>query len=285
MLEVLSAGALTTVQDLGRPGWAHLGIARSGAADRGALRLANRLVGNPAGAAALELTLRGPRLRAHASCRAVLTGGIAAARLEGVDVAINAPFELEAGQVLEIGPVRAGLRAYLGLAGGIDAPESFGSRATDTLGRIGPEPLGSDDQIRLLPPAGPAPTLAAVPARTPASEIEVALLLGPREEWIAERSRAALPGGTYTVTPQSDRVGVRLQGPPLAWAREDELRSEGIVPGAVQVPRSGQPVILLADCPTSGGYPVIGVVPERDLDRIAQLRPGGRLSFRPRPPA
>ena len=198
---------------------------------------------------------------------------------------MNAPFALEPGQLLDAGKVRAGLRTYLGLAGGIDSPQTFGSRSTDMLGRIGPAPLSAGDRIRVGAMTGPEPALGAVPAEGPASELEVALLLGPREEWIAARSRTALADSLYTVTPDSNRVGVRLDGAALAWAREDELRSEGIVPGAVQVPRSGQPVLLLADCPTTGGYPVIGVVPERDLDRVAQLRPGGRLRFRPAQPA
>ena len=127
------------------------------------------------------------------------------------------------------------------------------------------------------------PAVDVVPVLEPADEIEVGLLLGPRDDWLEARALDALHGGAYTVGAASNRVGVRLEGPRLRWARRAELRSEGIVPGAVQVPPSGQPIVLLADHPTTGGYPVVGVVGERDLDRVAQLRPGDRMRIRPVP--
>jgi len=281
MLEVLDPGGLTLVEDLGRPGWAHLGISRSGAADRGALRLANRLLGNDEGAAALELTLRGPRLRVLESCVAVLTGATIDARLDGRELAMHTAVTLPAGAELRLGAVRRGLRTYLGVAGGIDAPVVFGSRATDTLSGLGGEPLRRGARVAALPGAAePPPAVDAVPVPEPAAEVGARLLLGPRDDWIEPAGLEALGEATYVVQPDSDRVGVRLDGPPLPWRRLGaELRSEGVVAGAVQVPPAGRPIVLLADHPTMGGYPVAGVVPEADLDRIAQLRPGGRLRF------
>jgi biotin-dependent carboxylase-like uncharacterized protein len=279
MLEVLDPGPLTTIQDLGRPGWAHLGVSRSGAADRGALTLANRLVGNGESCACLEATFRGPRLLTRSDCVAVLTGGVAAAQLDGSPVAMNTPLRVPAGAVLDIGPVLRGLRTYLAFAGGIDAPLTLGSRSTDTLGNLGPEPLRRGDVITLVRPSGARPAVDAVPAPEPSDDVEAELALGPRDDWLQPSAIDTLAHAAYVVDPQSNRVGIRLQGPALGWARHDELRSEGVVAGALQVPPSGSPLVLLADHPTTGGYPVVGVVASADLDRIAQLRPGGRLHF------
>ena len=293
MLEVIVPGPRTTVQDLGRPGWAHLGISRSGAADRGALVLANRLVGNPEDAAALETSLRGPRLRASADCVVVLAGAPCPARAAERDVPMYEPIALRTGEELAVGLATSGVRTYVAFAGGIDVPTVLGSRSTDTLGGLGPTPLARGDRLALLERGGDRLALLdrggepsagdAVRIPPPETEIVVTLLLGPREDWFAPAAVAGLGEVEFTVGAASDRVGVRLEGRPLAWARSGELRSEGIVPGAVQVPPSGQPIVLLADHPTTGGYPVLGVVCERDLDRVAQLRPGGRVRLRPVP--
>lgn len=283
MLEVLAPGPRTTVQDLGRPGWAHLGISRSGAADRGALALANRLAGNREDAAALETSLQGPRLRARADCVAVLAGAPCPARVAERDVPMYEPIALQAGEELAVGLATRGVRTYVAFAGGIDVPAVLGSRSTDTLGGLGPAPLARGDRLALLDRSGDPPASGAVFVPPLETEIVVTLLLGPREDWFAPAAVAGLGDVEFTVGAASDRVGVRLEGPPLAWARSGELRSEGIVPGAVQVPPSGQPIVLLADHPTTGGYPVLGVVCERDLDRVAQLRPGGRVRLGPVP--
>lgn len=282
MIEVLSPGPLTTIQDLGRPGWAHLGISRSGAADRGALRLANRLAGNPEAAAALETSLQGPRLRFHADTIVVLAGAPCDARLDGAAVAMHQARPVRSGQELAIGRAVRGVRTYIAFAGGIDVEPVLGGRGTDTLGGLGPSPLRRGDQFALGVRRAPPPRVDAVPVDDdPAEILAVALLLGPREDWFDPGDVAALRARSYTVTAASNRVGVRLEGEPLRSVRDGELRSEGIVPGAVQVPPAGQPIVLLADHPTTGGYPVIGVVPARDLDRVAQLRPGGGLRLVP----
>ena len=286
MIEVLSSGPLTTIQDLGRPGWAHLGISRSGAADRGALRLANRLAGNPEGAAALETSLQGPRLRVHADTTVVLAGAPCDARLDGTELVMHVATPVRAGQELVIGRALRGVRTYVAFAGGIDVEPVLGSRCTDTLGGLGPAPLRRGDRLALGTADRPPPPVDAVPIDAVAADdgprtLEVALLLGPREDWFDPGDVSALRTRAYTVTAASNRVGARLEGEQLRWVRETQLRSEGIVPGAVQVPPSGRPIVLLADHPTTGGYPVIGVVPAADLDRVAQLRPGARLRLVP----
>ncbi len=283
VLEVIAPGPLTTIQDLGRPGWAHLGISRSGAADRASLRLANRLAGNPQHAAALETSLHGPRLRAVDDVLAVLAGAPCPAQVDGRDVEMHTPLAIRAGQELSVGRASRGVRTYVAFAGGLGVAAVLGSRSTDTLGGIGPSPLAAGDRLTVLDPSGQPPAVDAVPVPEPEAEIEVALLLGPREDWFAPELVARLHDRQFTVGAASNRVGLRLEGQPLRSTRPGELRSEGTVPGAVQVPPSGQPIVLMADHPTTGGYPVLGVVAERDLDRVAQLRPGGRLRFRPLP--
>jgi biotin-dependent carboxylase-like uncharacterized protein len=276
-LEVLDAGALTTVQDLGRPGFAHLGVPRSGALDQPALRLANRLAGNPESAAALETTATGVRFRlAHAGAVAV-TGARCAVRVDGRAAAWGAAVPVPAGAVVEVGAALDGLRSYVGVAGGIDVPAVLGSRATDLLAGLGPAPLRAGDVLPLGEPAGEPSGSEAVPGPR---RTELGLWLGPRQDWFTPAALAALGAASYGVDPASNRIGLRLAGPVLERAREDELPSEPMVLGAVQVPPNGQPVVFLADHPTTGGYPVIGVVREADLPVCAQARPGDRLSFR-----
>jgi biotin-dependent carboxylase-like uncharacterized protein len=266
MIEVLAAGPLTTVQDRGRPGWAHLGVPPSGAADPRALALGNRLVGNDAGAAALEATLSGPRLRFRAAALVAVTGA-------ETEVS-NKPFEVGAGEVLELGRFLSGVRAYISVRGGIDVEPVLGSRSTDLLSGLGPSQLKEGDVL----PIGPEPTTSPQDVEPPGplpAEPVLRLLLGPRDDWFAPNAVAA----PWRVSPSSNRVGVRLEGPRIERIRHEELLSEGLVTGALQVPPSGQPILLLNDHPTTGGYPVIGVVHAEDLPLVGQLRPGQRLSF------
>jgi biotin-dependent carboxylase-like uncharacterized protein len=277
-LEVLRPGFAATVQDLGRPGHAALGVGRSGAADRASLRLANRLVGNPAGAAALEVTLGGLVLRASSLTTVAVTGAWCPVTAGGRAMGLNAPITLRAGEELVLGTASAGLRCYVAVRGGIDVPPVLGSRATDTLGKLGPPPLAAG----MLLPVGdaalgfPAVDLAPRAALPDAPVLRVTP--GPRRDWFAAPDR--LLSTVYTVSPDSDRVGLRLTGPPLERVRHDELPSEACVPGSLQVPPSGRPILFHADHPTTGGYPVIAVVEEDDLDVAAQLRPGQTLRFR-----
>lgn len=291
-IEVVSPGPLTTIQDLGRSGWGHIGVPRSGAADRPALVLANQLVGNVDGAAALETTLTGPRLRFEAGAVVALTGATVEALAGDRPVPMNAAFTVAADEVLKVGTAQAGLRTYVAFAGGIDAPLTMGSAATDTLTGIGPAALQRGDVLKLLggrassAPA-PVPLLSATapqaaPIRVGPPRHALVVVLGPRDDWFTSAAIDQLLSERFTVTPASNRIGLRLEGPTLQRARAGELPSEGMVPGAIQVPPSGQPILLLADHPTTGGYPVIAVVVEHDLSAAAQLRPGQQVRFRRR---
>jgi biotin-dependent carboxylase-like uncharacterized protein len=281
MIEVLRAGPLTTVQDRGRPGLAHLGVPRSGALDAPALLLANRLVGNPPDAAGLEITLTGCALRLRAPAVVAVTGARAAVSVAGEPADFAAALRVPAGADVHIGRTRSGVRTYLAVYGGIDLPPVLGSRSTDTLSGLGPVPLRDGDLLPVGPPPPPRPStvdeLVAAPSR---STVDIRFAVGPRADWFAP---PGLPGASYVVSPHSDRVGLRLTGPALervAGSRGAELPSEGIVLGAVQVPADGQPLMFLADHPTTGGYPVIGVVHPDDLALLAQARPGTTVVFR-----
>lgn len=278
-LEIVEAGLLTTIQDLGRPGLAHLGVPRSGAADRASLRLANRLVGNPEDAACLEATLTGPQIRAHVRCTVAITGATVEVAVSGRAVAMNAPMHLEAGDSLSVGAASAGLRSYVAFRGGIDCRSWFGSRSTDLLTGLGPPPLARGQRLRLggAEPAFPSIDVAPVPAPEP--EPRLGVIPGPRSDCFTATAMRLLVSEPFRVSPDSNRVGVRLEGPRLTRADGDDLRSEGMAHGALQVPPSGQPILLLADHPTTGGYPVIAVVRSADLPTAGQLRPGQLVRF------
>ena len=280
MIRVRAPGPLTTVQDLGRPGLAHLGVPTAGAADRRAFGLANRLVGNPAGAAALEVTLAGPELEWEAGGWVALTGGRVEASLDGRPVPMDVAVRVEAGQVLAVGTVTSGLRAYLAVRGGIDVPEVLGSRSTDTLAGIGPPPLEEGARLPLgdLTQGDPFLQVAPTPALDP--EPVLAAVRGPRDDLFTARALRTLVGAAWTVSSDSYRTGIRLDGPALERRRTVELASEGMVEGSLQVPPDGHPILFLANHPTTGGYPVVAVVAGRDLPLAAQARPGTRLRFR-----
>jgi biotin-dependent carboxylase-like uncharacterized protein len=286
-LVVVRAGALTTVQDLGRPGLAHLGVPRSGAADRASSLLANRLVGNGAGAAVLEVTLGGLQVTADAPLSVAITGAAGPVTVDGAGVGRNAVVALPAGATLALGTATAGLRSYVAVRGGVDVPAELGSRSTDTLSGLGPAAVRDGDRL----PVGaewdrwPTVDLAPVaPLPAPDGAVWLDLLRGPRADRLAagELDRMAL--ATWTVAAASDRVGIRLEGPALALAVDREWPSEGTVRGAVQLPPGGRPVVFLADHPVTGGYPVIAVLAEPDADRAAQLRPGQPVRFHLRHP-
>ena len=275
-LTVLTTGPLATVQDTGRPGQAALGIGRSGSADRRAAALANRLLGNPPEAAVLEVTFGGLAVRAEAELLVVTTG----ARCAGA-AAHAAPTGLRPGTELRLGQPATGLRTYLGVRGGIDVPAVLGSRATDVLAGLGPPVVRAGDVLPVGAPALPPPGVDLAPvADPPGGEVTVPVLPGPRADWFGAAAWDALTGSAYAVTSESNRVGLRLDGPALERERTGELPSEGMVRGALQVPPSGTPVLFLADHPVTGGYPVIGYVADAHVDSCAQLRPGQILRFR-----
>jgi len=279
-LEVVRAGLLSTVQDLGRPGLAHLGVPRSGAADPDALRLANRLVGNPEGLAAIETTLLGVDVRLAAGRWVAVTGAPAPVQIAGRPAGGCCAQYAPAGAVVSVGPAVAGVRSYLAVAGGIDVAPELGSRSTDTLGGLGPPVLRAGAVVPLgAARAAPAPIDVAPQPCVP-EPAALRLVPGPRDDWFGPGSLADLVGGAYRVTPAADRVGVRLAGPRLTARRGAGLPSEGVVRGAVQVPPGGEPIVFLADHPTTGGYPVVGVVHPGDLWLVAQARPGTRIRFR-----
>ena len=281
MLTVLASGPLTTVQDRGRPGWASIGVTRSGAADRQAAALANRLVGNDAAAAVLEVTVGGLRVRAGRTLLVAVSGAPAPVTVDGRAAPFDAPLTLRPGQVLGLGNPAVGLRSYLAVRGGIGVPPVLGSRSTDTLSGLGPAPLRPGDVLPVGALAADEPVVDVAPVRAPSSRPVLRVLPGPRRDWLAPAAWTALTAEDWTVSPDSDRVGLRLAGPRLDRARTDELPSEGLVPGAVQVPPDGAPVLFLVDHPVTGGYPVLAVVTTDDLPAAAQLRPGDRVRFRP----
>jgi biotin-dependent carboxylase-like uncharacterized protein len=279
MIEVIEAGALTTVQDLGRPGLAHLGVPRSGALDQPALRLANRLVGNPEEAAGLEVTVTGCALRLSRSATIALTGAAAPLRVAGRAAGFGAPVPVPRGATVQVGAARFGVRSYLAVGGGIAVPPALGSRSTDTLGGLGPPALRAGARLPLGPETAAAATVDHVPWTTPPSTVELRVRLGPRHDWFTAGALGTLLREAYTVSPVSNRVAARLTGPSLTRAVPGELPSEGVVLGAVQVPASGQPLVFLADHPTTGGYPVIAVVHPVDVFLLAQARPGATVRF------
>ena len=290
-LVVLETGLLTTVQDAGRPGQAASGVGRAGACDRTSYALANRLVGNHPGAAVLEVTFGGLVLRAEDDVVVATTG----ARCAGPwphgpwphgpwphgPWPHNAPTQLRAGQEFRLGAPVSGVRTYLAVRGGLVAPSALGSCSTDLLSGLGPPVVAAGDRLPVGRPTGPMPSVDVAPVAEPAGgEVVVPISSGPRRDWFPADAWTRLVSSTYEVGSDSNRIGLRLTGAALRGMRPGELPSEGMVRGALQVPPSGLPVLLLADAPVTGGYPVIAYVDDDAVDRCAQLRPGQVLRFR-----
>lgn len=292
-LTVVEPGPLALIEDLGRPGLARFGVTGSGAADREALRLANRLVGNPEGAAGLELLLGEAGLMASNPLVVAVTGPPVELVVERADgssrtVASHRPLALATGDRLRIGrPVR-GLRCVLAVRGGIAVEPVLGSRSGDPTTGIGPAPLVAgavlgvgDEPETPVPGLGLELAVAFAGGLVPGQRTRVRARRGPRDDWFTERALGLLESTWWRVGAASDRVGVRLEGPVLERCpqRSGELPSEPVVRGAIQVSASGQPVVFGADHPTTGGYPVIAVVLDADLDLFGQLVPGERLGI------
>lgn len=281
---------LALVQDLGRPGHARLGVAPSGAFDVGAHLAANAAVGNAAGASTIELLLGPLVLRARRACVLAVTGADGDVRVDGLAVLGGRPFTLLPGATLTVGVARDGVRRYVAVRGGFAVDPVLGSRARDTLAALGPTPLTVGDEL----PEGDdvATALRAVEAGsssgqpTEASpEVVLEALPGPRPEYFAADALAALASTVLTVSDRCDRVAVRLKGATVRRADEQltsELPSEGLVAGAIQVPPSGEPVVMGPDHPLTGGYPVLAVLTRTSLDALAQVRPGTRVRLVPR---
>lgn len=285
-VEVLATGPLALVEDAGRPGLAAVGVGRSGAADAGARRLANRLVGNRADAAVLEVLLGGLELAFPGGGVVALAGAEVPATVDGVPVAPHTATRVPAGAVLRTGSATHGLRLTVAVRGGVDVAPVLGSRAADRLAGIGPAPLRPGDVLAV----GSAVAAAAQPWPDPprawpsaSSPAVLPVLPGPRADWFPAGALDALVAAAWTVAPASDRVAVRLAGPALPRLDRGELPSEGLVPGAVQVPPDGLPVVFGPDHPVTGGYPVLAVLDAPSRDVAAQLRPGDAVRFVPVP--
>jgi biotin-dependent carboxylase-like uncharacterized protein len=281
-LEVLAPGMLSLVQDLGRPGYGHVGVGRSGAADARSLRLANRLVANPEGAAGIEVLLGGLRLRAVGAVTVALAGADGAALVDGRPVGRDAVLEVADGSELTIPAATRGLRTYVAVRGGIAVPATLGSRSSDRLAGVGPAPLAAGDVLPVGPPPAEVPTVDLAPVPPWPDEIVISVLPGPHADWFSDGLATLTSRAGYRTTPSSDRVAVRLDGPVVARhpeARARELPPIGLVPGAVQIPPNGLPVVFGADHPVTGGYPVLAVVRSSALGALAQLRPGDPLRF------
>jgi biotin-dependent carboxylase-like uncharacterized protein len=282
-LVVVRAGALTLVEDGGRPGLAHLAVPRSGALDRAALAEANRLVGNEPGRPGLETTLTGVALRATVSCVVAVTGAPAPVTIDGRPVPMSSAVPLPAAAVLDVGTAQTGLRSYVAVAGGIALGPVLGSCSTDVLSGLGPPALRAGDSLPIGVPQSAPGRVDADPGpagRRPGGPLVLTITPGPREDWFTAGSLTTLVSSRYRAGKDSNRIALRLDGPALERAVTVELASEGLVLGAVQVPADGQPLVFLADHPTTGGYPVIAVVDDSDVDAGAQMRPGEEVRFR-----
>lgn len=290
-LLVDSPGLQSVIEDLGRPGLAELGVSPAGAVDSRSARQANRLVGNAPGAAVIENVLGNLSLTARADQVLAIAGAEPDDAHAGRrPVTPGAPFILLDGETLQIGALRAGLRCYVSVRGGIDVPPSLGSRSTDSMSGIGPDPLASGAVL----PVGDAshghvvgsPEPSVLPADLHGDgPVTLRVTLGPRADWFTPSARERLLTREWMVTNQSNRIGVRLapsgddDAGPLERERDGELPSEGVMPGSLQVPPSGVPVLFLTDHPVTGGYPVIGVVVPDDLPLAGQVPPGRRIRF------
>jgi biotin-dependent carboxylase-like uncharacterized protein len=279
VIEVVRAGPLTTVQDLGRPGLAHLGVGRSGAADPGSLRLANRLVGNAEGAACLEITFGNFEARFDQAATVALAGAPCPVSVSGREKFMHGPIQLIRNDRLTVGVPTAGVRTYLAVRGGIAVEPVLGARSTDVLSGVGPAPVAAGMRLPLGDDATDVPCVDLAPVPPIPAEIVLRVLPGPRDDWFTPAALTTLTSQPYQVSPQSNRVGIRLTGPALHRSRSGELAPEGMVAGAVQVPPSGEPVVFLADHPVTGGYPIIAVVVEADIGLAAQARPGQSVRF------
>lgn len=284
-LTVVAPGLLTSVQDLGRWGHQALGVPVAGPMDSWSHRRANQLVGNPPDAATLEVTLRGPRLQCEGGVTVAVVGAVCDLRVDDCPVSSGQPIPIPDGGLLDIGTCRLGTRAYLAVAGGIDVPGVLGSRATHLvcgMGGIEGRALRTGDRLPVgRPPGRPVarPVATGDGPRLPDAECTVRVLPGPQRDWFDDETWAQLLGAPFLVSPASNRMGYRLQGAALPRSRQDELLSEPVAMGAIQVPGGGDPLLLMADCQTMGGYPKIATVIAADLPLAGQLGPGQRVRF------
>jgi antagonist of KipI len=283
VIKIVDPGPQTTVQDLGRTGQMRYGIPPSGPVDRFAFVLANRLVGNPDTAAALECTLIGPRFEVTTAGAIAVTGADMPVSVNGQEAAGWSTIALKPGDVVRLGPARTGVRSYIGVAGGLDVPVVLGSRSTYLRGRVGGmqgRALRKGDELATFP-AGPVKSRRVAPAAIPdyTGEPTVRAILGPQADRFTDAGIRALFDGRYEVLPQSDRMGSRLRGQRIEHARGHDIVSDGIALGSIQVPGDGQPIVLLVDRQSTGGYTKMATICSSDIWRVGQARPGQSLRF------
>jgi biotin-dependent carboxylase-like uncharacterized protein len=278
-LRVHRTGGPCLVEDDGRRGLAAIGVGRSGAADRSSYELANRLVGNASGAAALEVTLGGLEVEAvDGTVWLAVTGAPVPVTLGRRSEPTGAVLALRPGVRLALGVPGSGVRSYVAVRGGLDVAPVLGSRSRDTLAGLGPEPVAPGDLLLIGDEVADEMRVDAVPAQEYDDRPLLRVVRGPRDDWVGDPAR--LVTTTWTVAPDSDRVGVRLTGGRLdATEASRQLPSEGAIRGAIQVPPGGEPLVFGPDHPVTGGYPVVAVVVDADTDRLAQLRPGEQVRF------
>jgi biotin-dependent carboxylase-like uncharacterized protein len=287
-IEILETGPLSTIQDLGRPGHSSSGVPESGALDSESLRAANRLVGNDEACAGIEVTYGGLCLRAHGGAVVAVTGAVGEIRNDVRSLRSHSAIYVPDGGSIWLGMPNAGVRCYLAVRGGVEGSRVYGSLSTDLLSGLG-SPLDSGQRLPVgREPSQPVPPVDVLPfsIRDPDEEVRVRVVLGPRNHWFTPEAVSRLVTGNWKVDARSNRVGLRLAGPDLSRSVDGELLSEGVIKGAVQVPSGGQPIVFLNDHPVTGGYPVIAVVLEEDLNLLAQCRAGQSIRFvRVNPPA
>jgi len=281
-LTVVKPGMLTTVQDLGRRGYQSLGVPVSGPMDAYSHRLANGVLGNDPMAAALEITLLGPELLADGDLVCAVAGAEIEVSVGDVRVGANVPFAVPSGSRIRCGGRRRGARMTLAVRGGFDLPATLGSRATHLVSHMGPfggRALRAGDVLPVGAPLPASPPSRPSPLALPEGGARVRVLPAVHRERFTDAAWAALTGTRYTVTPQSNRMGYRLEGAPLAHTGSAEILSEAMPVGVIQVPPSGQPILLLAECATTGGYATIANVITADLPIAGQLAPGDWIEF------
>ena len=284
-IEVLHPGLLTTVQDLGQTGYQRFGVSVSGAVDPRSAAVANILAGNPDGEAVLECTVLGPQLRFDAPAVIAVTGADLGPTLDGVPVENYRALRVQAGQTLRFTGPKCGCRAYLAVSGGLDVPEVMGSRSTYMKAKIGGwhgRKLEKGDVLPLRAPGTEPKALenrALAPEFRGRSEYTLRVVMGPQDDAFTPGGVSAFLSGVYTVTPEFDRMGCRMEGPEIEHNGSADILSDGIAFGAVQVPDSGQPIVMLADRQTTGGYTKIANVISADFRLLGQLKSGDRVRF------
>jgi antagonist of KipI len=285
VIRVVEPGYQTTVQDLGRPGCAHMGVSASGAADTLSFRLGNLLVGNPENTSSLEMTFTGGVFEFDADNLVALTGADFQAKLDGTPIPCWVPIEVKAGQTLALGRTRGGARCYLSVHGGIDVPLALGSASTHLrtgLGGLEGRALRAGDELRIGPSPGPHRAIRQVHPQKALRWLDARIIrvtLGPQAHWFSADSAERFFRETANVSEDSDRMSIRLAGIRLRQLRRDEMLTEGICCGAVQALPDGQPVISFVEHQTTGAYPKFASVITADLPRLGQLMPGGSLHF------